>query len=162
MLMMHGRFEEAPGDSSGFIAGQQILKLCLLMSFLWRLIDMWHLNQYCLLLPSNKDCANYCFSGFPYWCEIKGLQLLLFELGCVDWRRYMFWMLDSGKHCIHVMDDQFSTVSLWRLTLFLVLAVVILVSLNLHSSIISVVELECCGEKIWQMMKLRPTKTSFS
>ena len=68
------------------------------------------LNQYFLLSLSTKDCANYCFSSFAYWCEIKGLQQLLFEFGCVDWRKYMFWMLDIGRHCIRVMNDQLSTV----------------------------------------------------
>jgi len=76
------------------------------------------LNQYCLLLLSTKDFASYCFCSFAYWCEIKGLQLLLFEHGCVDWWRYTFWMVDTGRHCICVMDDQFSTVSLWWVTIF--------------------------------------------
>ena len=70
------------------------------------------LNQYCLLSLSTKDFANYCFSSFAYWCEIKGLQLLVFELGCIVWQKYMVWMLDTGRHCIHVTGDQFSTVSL--------------------------------------------------
>jgi len=40
--------------------------------------------------------ASYCFSSFAAWSEIKELQLLLFELGCIDWQKYMFWMLDTG------------------------------------------------------------------
>ena len=112
------------------------------------------LNQYCLLLLAIKDFANIHFSSFAYWCEIKGLQLLLFELGCVVWQKHMFWMLDIGKHCIRVIGDQFSTVSLWWLTLFLFLAVIILASSYLHSSVISVVESECRWEKKWQQRNL--------
>ena len=73
------------------------------------------INQYCLLSLSTKDFANYCFSSFAYWCDIKGLQLL----ACVVWRKYTFWMLDTGRHCNCVMCDQFSTVTLWPLTLVL-------------------------------------------
>ena len=49
-----------------------------------------------------------------------------------------------------VAGDQFSTdytVSLWRQILVLFLAVVILASSRLHSSVISVVESECHGER---------------
>ena len=114
------------------------------------------LNQYCLLSLSTKDCANNCFSSFAYWCEMKGLQLLPFELGCVEWQKYTFWMLDAGRRYIyiHVTDDLFSTVSLWGVKLFSVLAVVILGSSSLPSSIISVVESECCGERKWQRWSL--------
>ena len=136
----------------GFIAGHQLLKLCLLI-FLVTINWQVMLNLYlCQLL----------FLGFAYWCEIKGLQLLLFEHGCVDWWMYTFWMLDTGRHCICVMDDQFSTMSLWWVTLFLVLAAVILASSNyqsLHSSIILKAESECCdscGKEI--TTKLRPAK----
>ena len=51
------------------------------------------LSQYCLLSLSTKGFANYCFSSFAYLCEIKGLQLLLFERGCVVWWKYV---LDVG------------------------------------------------------------------
>ena len=78
------------------------------------------------ITPCIFQILNDYFSTFAYWCEIKGLQLVLFEL------------------C--------SLPCLWRLTLFsfLALAVVILESSSLHSSVISVVESECCGGKKWQ------------
>ena len=142
---MHGRFEEALQIHCRTANFETVSAHFLLVMINWHVT----LNTaYCF--PPVRLCQLLFLWVFSYWCKIKGLQLLLFELGCVGWRRYMFWMLD--KHCIHVMDDQFSHVSLWWLTLFLVLAVVILVSLNLHSLIISVVELECCGEKKWQSL----------
>ena len=104
------------------------------------------LNQYCLLSLSTEDCANYYFSSFTYWHEIKGLQMLPFELGCADWRKYAFldvWHRQTHTHR-HVTEDQFSTVSLWRVTLFS----------RLHSSIISVVDSECHGEKKWHWRSL--------
>ena len=66
------------------------------------------LNEYCLLSLSTKDCANYCSSNFAYWCEIEELQLLLpelgcvllSELGCVDWQRYTFCIMNTSRHCI--------------------------------------------------------------
>ena len=75
-------------------------------------------NQYRLLLLSIKDFANIHFSSFAYWCDIKGLQLLLFELGCVVWQKHMFWMLDTGRHCIRVVGDQFSTVFMMTYFIF--------------------------------------------
>jgi len=52
------------------------------------------------------------------------------------------------------MDDPFSTLSLQWLTLFSVLAVVILANSSLHGLIISVVESECHGVKKWQRQSL--------
>ena len=54
----------------------------------------------------------------------------------------------------YVMDDPFSTLSLQWLTLFSVLAVVILANSSLHDLIISVVESECYGVKKWQRQSL--------
>ena len=54
----------------------------------------------------------------------------------------------------YVMDDPFSTLSLQWLTLFSVLAVVILANSSLHGLIISVVESECHGVKKWQRQSL--------
>ena len=61
-------------------------------------------------------------------------------------------MLDTGRHSIRVTD----TVSLWRPTLFLFLAAVILASStsSLCISIISMVESEHCGKKKWQQWSL--------
>ena len=115
------------------------LKTVSVLFFRWWLIDMWRLVvhwrlcqllllRFCWLVwvPVIASLvlltfvsASYCFSSFADWCEIKELQLLPFELGCRDWPKYMFWMLDTGWHCISVMSDQLF------LFLFSVLAVVI-------------------------------------
>ena len=125
-------------------------------SFLLVTIDMWCLisTAYCRyplkILPIIV--SQVLLTGVKekdYGCCCLSLVALT-----IVWRKYTFWMLDTGRHCIGVMCDQFFTVSLWRLTLFSFLAVVILESSSLYSSVISVVESECCGEKKWQWQRL--------
>ena len=88
MLITHGGFEEALRIRRT-IANFETVHSFLSVTFNWYVT----LNQYCLLLLSIKDFANFRFSIFAYWCEIKGIQLLLFELGCVVWQKHTFWML---------------------------------------------------------------------
>ena len=94
-----------------FIAGRQILK-CVHSFLLVTVNSHMMVNQCHLLLLSTKDCASYYFSSFAYWSEIKRLQLLPFELGCIGWWKYTFWMLDTDLcdgwpilYCVFAMTN---------------------------------------------------------